>query len=250
MNEKYFNPNSARSLFIEMYFNETYLASATAFMCESKVGDILFTNRHNVTGRHQGSDTPISKTAAIPNRIKVRSLGSSGINEIFVNLYKNFDLLEKNWVEHPVHGEAVDVVGILLNAKPGWNSWYVVPFEDWHRWEIGNRISVVGFPFGESAAGFALWATGYIASEPDVDYNGLPLFLIDCRTRQGQSGSQVIAEFKAGDFVQHQGKMYQAQQAMTHFLGVYSGRINEASDLGMVWKPSVVREIVQEIENS
>lgn len=248
MKEKYFNPNSARSLFIEIYFNETLLATGTGFVCESKAGDIFFTNRHNVTGRHPETGQPLSKYSAIPNRIKMKSLGDIRVNELEVNLYKDEELAEPNWIEHPSFGGRVDVVGIVVDEKARWNKWYVVPFEDWHRWEVGDRVSVIGFPFGESAAGFALWATGYIASEPDVDYKGLPMFLVDCRTRTGQSGSPVIAEFKVGDFVHHDGKIYQAQQSMTHFLGVYSGRINAESDLGMVWKPAVVRDIINHIE--
>jgi hypothetical protein len=40
---------------------------------------------------------------------------------------------------------------------------------------------------------FALWATGFIASEPDVDINGQPVMYVDCRSRPGQSGSPVLA---------------------------------------------------------
>jgi hypothetical protein len=32
--------------------------------------------------------------------------------------------------------------------------------------------------------------------------------------------------------------------AMTRFLGIYSGRLNAQSDLGFVWKASVVQELV------
>jgi hypothetical protein len=31
----------------------------------------------------------------------------------------------------------------------------------------------------------------------------------------------------------------------TSLLGIYSGRISEASDLGYVWKPSVIAEIIR-----
>ena len=37
-----------------------------------------------------------------------------------------------------------------------------------------DTVSVVGFPFGMTAGGaFGVWATGFLPSEPDVDYNGL-----------------------------------------------------------------------------
>lgn len=46
-------------------------------------------------------------------------------------------------------------------------------------------VSVVGFPFGLCGGGlFALWATGFIASEPSINFNGRSVFLIDCRTRE------------------------------------------------------------------
>jgi hypothetical protein len=40
------------------------------------------------------------------------------------------------------------------------------------------------------------------------------------------------------------GNTFLARGTIEEFVGVYSGRINEESDLGFVWKASVVREIV------
>lgn len=34
------------------------------------------------------------------------------------------------------------------------------------------------------------------------------------------------------------------------FIGIYSGRINEQSDIGLVWKVSAIRELIQYIENN
>ena len=96
---------------------------------------------------------------------------------------------------------------------------------------------------------FAIWSTGYIASEPATDYKDLPSFLIDCRARPGQSGSLVIAKFQPGDVVKYKDNLYQAQTEMVHFLGIYSGRINKESDLGIVWKMDVLRDLVATIES-
>jgi hypothetical protein len=50
-------------------------------------------------------------------------------------------------------------------------------------------MSLAGFPFGLAGAGsLAIWATGFIATEPEIDYNNQPTFLIDCLARPGQSG--------------------------------------------------------------
>jgi len=35
---------------------------------------------------------------------------------------------------------------------------------------------------------------------------------------------------------------------ITEFMGVYSGRINEESDIGKVWKASILKELVESIK--
>ena len=70
------------------------------------------------------------------------------------------------------------------------------------------------------------------------------MFLIDCRSRPGQSGSPVWARFRKGDVVTHKGQDYQAKETVNYFLGVYSGRLRGDSDLGLVWKRSCIEELV------
>ena len=111
-----------------------------------------------------------------------------------------------------------------------------------------DAVSVVGFPFGLRAGGsLAVWATGFVASEPDIDYNSLPVFLIDCRARPGQSGSPVIAYRSAGTVGMADGSAAVFSSPVTRFLGIYSGRINDQSDIGMVWKAAAIKELVASI---
>jgi len=108
-----------------------------------------------------------------------------------------------------------------------------------------DPVSVIGFPFGRSSAGsLAIWATGFIASDPDIDYDNLPQFLIDCRSRPGQSGSPVVSYRSGGAVAMEDGGSAIFSGPVAKFLGVYSGRINEQSDLGRVWKVAAVREVV------
>ena len=110
-------------------------------------------------------------------------------------------------------------------------------------------ISVVGFPFGIQVGGsFAVWSTGFVASEPQIDFNNLPIFLIDCRTRPGQSGSAVITHRNGGSVTMENGSTAFFDGPVTKFRGIYSGRINEQSDIGVVWKASAVAELVQSIK--
>jgi hypothetical protein len=106
-------------------------------------------------------------------------------------------------------------------------------------------------------AGGALgvWATGFVASEPDVDFDDLPIFLVDCRTREGQSGSPVIVYGNGGMFPMQDGSTAVMGEVI-RFLGIYSGRIRDASepgtspssDLGIVWKAHALRELVDSIK--
>jgi hypothetical protein len=109
----------------------------------------------------------------------------------------------------------------------------------------GDAVSVVGFPFGLSGGGrFAIWATGFMATEPEIDYDAKPIFLIDCRSRPGQSGSPVIASRSGGLVTLTNGEAVMFVGPQMKFLGIYSGRINDQSDLGIVWKRTAIVELV------
>ena len=76
----------------------------------------------------------------------------------------------------------------------------------------------------------------------------LPIFLIDCRARPGQSGSPVVAYRSGGSVVLEDGTTVVVSGGPVHrFFGIYSGRINEKSDLGLVWKAQAIRELVDSI---
>jgi hypothetical protein len=110
-----------------------------------------------------------------------------------------------------------------------------------------ETVSVIGFPFGLSSVGkLPIWATGFLAQELSLVTTDNPAFLIDCRTRAGQSGSAVIA-YRPGGYRQYKdGKVVSVLTAETkwEFLGIYSGRVNEESDLGKVWHVSCVKELL------
>ena len=109
-------------------------------------------------------------------------------------------------------------------------------------------VSVIGFPLGLGVNGcFAIWVTGFVATDPRIDYGGLPVFLIDCRTRKGQSGSPVVAYRSGGSVFREDGGVSIAGHAAVRTLGVYTGRINEESDLGMVWKWEAVVELARSV---
>ena len=111
---------------------------------------------------------------------------------------------------------------------------------------VATPAHVVGFMDGEEAVNtLPVWKTGHIASEPSVDRDNLPMFLIDATTRRGMSGSpvhlRVTGGYRSRD---RRGEIVQLSESRTMWLGVYSGRTSENSELGRVWRPEVVRDTV------
>jgi hypothetical protein len=111
-----------------------------------------------------------------------------------------------------------------------------------------DSVSVIGFPFGMTAGGACgVWATGFLASEPAVDFGDLPIQLIDCRSREGQSGSPVIAYRSGGMLAMAEGSSAAFSGPVWKLIGIYSGRINPQSDLGIVWKASAIQALAESL---
>ena len=110
--------------------------------------------------------------------------------------------------------------------------------------QVAMPVSIIGFPLGLTGPGvFPIWKTGHIASEPALDYKAEPLFLIDATTRGGMSGSPVV--FRAtGGYKQKTGEYIISSGPVTLFLGIYSGRLHKASEIGRVWRPRLIKEIL------
>lgn len=239
---------SLKSLLLLIAFNGTKLGIGTGFVMETASGHVLITNRHNVTGRHQETNQPISKTGGIPNEIYINHNKRDELGTWIPKkelLYRDEQPL---WIEHPILGAKADFVALPLTD---FNDVDFYPYKITTTAPLiqispAEIISVIGFPFGLTAGGsLAIWATGFIASEPDINFQDLPVFLIDCRTRQGQSGSAVIAH-RNGAFNTANGIIV-SNGPTSEFLGIYSGRVNAESDLGFVWKASAIDTLLKSI---
>ncbi len=241
---------SVQSLLIETNFNGQTLATGTGFISNTAKGPVLVTNRHNVTGRHQENGSLLSPTGGIPNYINVIHNSRNGLGRWVSRTEPLYVDGQPRWIEHPTLGQKADFVALPLTQLLDVQTY---PYDSTNTGvEIfvgpADPLSVIGFPFGLSAGGaFAVWATGFMASEPEVDFGGLPIFLIDCRSRQGQSGSPVIAYRSAGMIKLSNGNISAFGDAVYRFLGIYSGRLNSESDLGLVWKASAIRELIGSI---
>lgn len=239
---------STQSLRIEMRFHEQVLSVGTAFVVQSAAGALLVTNRHNVTGRHQDDGKPLSGTGGVPDNIVVWYHSAAQLGQwigVSHPLYSPADV--PLWKEHPTLGARADFVALPLPHLADVQLFPYDPSKPGADILVGptESVSVVGFPLDIRVGGFVpVWATGFIASEPALNVDDLPVFLIDSRTRQGQSGSPVIA-FRTGAATNASGMLSVGEGPAVRFLGIYSGRVHRDSDLGKVWKASAIAELVQ-----
>jgi len=240
------DPLSSVSLHLECYLQEKIIGLGTGFIVVNNETNYLITNWHVVTGRNPNNGQPLTNTGeADPDTIGIwyhaTQLGSW--------LRKNERLLDKRtgtpiWKEHS-RGREIDVVALALTNHQDTKVYpldltlastdlIISPSE---------ALSIIGFPYGIAAAGkFPIWKTGNVASDIGLDYDGKPTFLIDATTRPGMSGSPVLARRKG--FRQTSTGLVTGGGDSIRFLGVYSGRILEDSDIGMVWKPKVINDII------
>ncbi|WP_457256407.1 trypsin-like peptidase domain-containing protein [Pedococcus sp. P5_B7] len=238
---------SVASVLIQMSWNDNELATGTGFVVLASGTPYLITNRHNLSGRRSDNDSLLSSRGVTPDAVTIVHNGAQlgtwiAVKEPLVSTSE-----EPLWLEHPVHGKAVDVVALRLTNRAGVTTYEYDPWDESQDVAVvaSQDVSIVGFPFGITGGGsFGVWTRGAIATEPEVDFGGLPCFLIDSRTRPGQSGSPVLFHSAAGLVPMRDGGSAMYSGPVTKLLGVYSGRINEQSDLGFVWKTQVIREIL------
>ena len=233
-----------------MAFGQQSLSLGTGFVCESAKGPVLVTNWHNLSGRNLRTKNPLSPTAAIPDTVRIWHNRAGHPGQWVVKSESLLDQGNPRWIEHPALGDNADIVALPLTDLDGAQLYpYNLNASPDLFVEPSDAVSVIGFPFGLPNMGsLAIWATGFIASEPEIDFDNEPVFLVDCRTRQGQSGSPVVAYRSAGSLVQMKdGSIVCITTPALRFLGIYCGRVNQQSDLGFVWKAKSVAQVVASI---
>jgi len=244
---------SLSSYKLELYAGAKYVGSATGFVVKHEGSLYLITNWHVVTGRDRWTDSLISITKADTIAVWFQAKTKDTIALTWVRermpLYGSDSL--PLWHEHP-SGRRVDVVA--LEIEP--DSTKIVRAIDlrsadadvWVR--VAMNVSVIGFPRGLEGGGkLPIWKSGQLASEPEVDFRNDPTMLIDVRTIEGMSGSPAFLRIYGGYWNMHAG--FDVGKTGTRFLGVYSGRVPveladkaTRSDLGIIWKPIVIEEIL------
>lgn len=274
---------------IQMWDHEGIISTGSGFFYEANGRWFLITNWHNLSGKHFINKQLLSPNDRFPTYIKVKLFTYADVNERDshnaqmsvmphnVDIYKDSRPL---WLEHPKLGSRCDVVALPFERPPNCPDYIhnaanristqKIPVEP------GGTVFIIGFPRSISVgAGFPLWKSGYISSEPyyDVTINGkpweygglqegiqLPAFFIDSQTREGMSGSPVFAQFIGSwdnsepykPLTMDEPGFWEREDIAIfgsigrEFVGCYSGRVGtneEGAALGLCWREDVIKEV-------
>lgn len=213
---------------------------ASGFIVKPASQYYLITNWHVLTGKDADTEQALSNTGALPCLVRLHFIKKLDPIE-----YSHIDipLDEKPWIEHPL-GRSIDVVALPLPKDINFQVHALdltlaqtdIPIYP------ALPISIIGFPCGLQAEGLPIWLTGYIASEPCIDAENKPLFYANVSGRPGLSGSPVVAR-TAGPYQDSKGNFIWNGIQKTKFMGIYSGRAHDKTEVCRVWKSSVLKDL-------
>ncbi|CDM76138.1 trypsin-like peptidase domain-containing protein [Mycobacterium marinum] len=265
---------SFRTVFLEMVFSPkgpdtvstgeplNVLGTGTGFFYRVNGQDFILTARHNVTGHHWETNEFLCQNYSVePTHLRISLRGAPppegysttpGSTRLLIPFGQCLiplidDEWNPTWLEHPEYGPLIDVAAVKF-TNPDPDHLTVVAWEpqedegaESKLW-VTQDISIAGYPFGlTSGPALPLWIRATVASEPGLTYyhrnRSLPAFLVDARTRKGQSGSPAILfRLPSTPIPSDDGVFRYTLGTHSRLLGVYTGRVHpKESDLGFVW---------------
>lgn len=273
INSSMIDPISCIPIFLKPYIKIPNCESvdcgcATGFVVKQNGIFFLVTNYHVLSGRRSTDNDIISKHGGTPTHLKCY-FHSSKLGEWEE---KDFPLVDENrkpfWItcnNHQSEHFQFKDVAILQISEIENIVYYPIDIckNESLRTSPCSLATVLGFPAGKkSYRYFPIWVTGFIGSEPELDYNDLPILLINATTTMGMSGSPVF-QIAEGIHTDSSGDLHVEPGRKSKFLGVYSGRItgnqlgqetvfkwqnnqnNTLLHIGIVWKPSIINNLIQ-----
>jgi hypothetical protein len=225
----------------------------------------LVTNYHVVTGNE-----PLS--SARPKGDRIQFYLHTSRNDPSTHFPVTVPLYTKTgeplWIRSRAYPEA-DVVLYPLVPQLYDGRGQLVVFSEAHttidmRVRPSTQATLLGYPYGffDTRNFLPVWKTGHLASEPDFDFQGEPVFLVDVSAFPGMSGAPVVAVSNSVYESESGSMMSGAQRKL---LGVFSAmrmvRTRGAADasgfdnaqpspgdslqLGYVWKASLINDIAR-----
>ena len=242
------HPYSLIAVHLEFYFNEQALGvSGSGFLIFTKAREsFLVTAKHNFTGLEQNLKVKHSM-CAVPNLVTLSNF--FGILAEKVPLYAGGNQPRLDPLFTISSNQKIDVALLRLNLLEPKEAQYLHESlwrpesyaEAIKNLDVASTCFIIGYPEGflnrlSDNRVLPIWKVGHVANDPQFPLNGEPVCVIDATTRPGMSGAAVLA-LKANSY---------DPMARTCLVGVYSGRTSDSSDLGYVWNPAVIHEILSE----
>jgi hypothetical protein len=232
-------------------------AVSSGFLWRHNGNVYVVTNWHCLTGKNAKTLLPLGNF--FPNRVLVEckfnrpdkqdaKLGTllSLKHEVPIE----DDTGNRLWIEHPM-GHTIDIAAFRLPiVENGGHHFCCLNEIDYEgRWQpvVATDAFIVGFPEGvASAHETPIWKRASIASEPDLNYDESPVFLVDTIGNRGVSGSPVVAVGSGMFLPDAELSGDSVIGSWKRFVGVYAGRLGEDgiwAQLGRVWKASLIDEL-------
>lgn len=228
----------------------------------------LVTNYHVVTGR-----APLSKQTAMGDRV-----------QFLIHEDRN-DLARVRHLELPLYDAIQRPLWITSETAPGadvvllpvppaaYEGVSLFVFTEAHthgdiKMRPTSGATLLGYPYGfaDTAHDLPVWKTGHIASEPNVDFDNKPVFLVDVSAFPGMSGSPVLAVAN-GIYENEEGQMRSGR--VLKLLGIFSAMpvvretktaatsaadpdaaqpvtTETALQLGYVWKAALIADLARQ----
>jgi len=222
----------------------------------SNVIDTVFlvTNYHVVTGNSPNTSLP-ARGDRVVFYLHTDKQDPSRVQQVALPLYSTAGV--PHWVQSEEHPDA-DLILLPLSAE-SYAGIEMFVFVDSHtRGKITIRptspATLLGYPYGfsDTVNRLPVWKTGHVASEPNVDFQGKPAFLVDVSAFPGMSGSPVLAVAN-GVYEDDQGTMGMGR--VIRLLGVFSampvvrsdipGQADTSLELGIVWKSALIADLAR-----
>lgn len=246
------NPLSIASFLTELFFNDMSLGTATSFAYKYKNNKYLITNYHVAYGRNPENGQSLNKMGSIPNKMSVYFYTQKMEPMFYTILYPETEnpfkyiTINDTIIDIAIYKLDEKFIGVCINEIEELSKF--LKQENNILLGITESLYVLGYPRGINIALTPIWKRSSIASEPDINPNGIPYFYIDTTTREGMSGSPVIFYTSNGSYQTATGCSVLAGGCAYNLVGIYSGRdINDEShiaQLGKVWKKELIEQII------
>lgn len=223
----------------------------------------LVTNYHVVTGR-----APLTPGARLGEHVR------------FILHESPTELTRVRQIDLPLYDQRGDPTWITSDSTPSadvvlvpippdaYREINLLVFTEAHtRGDIRIRPSsgatLLGYPYGfyDESHFLPVWKTGHVASEPSVDFDNLPTFLVDVSAFPGMSGSPVLAVangvYEAEDGTMRSGRVLKLlgifsampvvrERKPADVGGVVETQTTEINlQLGYVWKAALIADLAK-----